>query len=673
MAFRPEDVDRARAAQLTAAHDEGAAVRLVAGPGTGKSSTIEERVRWLLTEQGNAASAVFAVSFTRASAYELRERVKRYCSSQVPPIDEQISVTTLHSLALRILRRAGLLGAYPVGPSVMDRWELRNIYAAECSITIGKTPTRCEAIRREHEAFWSTGSWDPPNWIPPDPPITDVERGNFRTFHRPRSQLYSCVLPGEIVRECVRQREAGTLDLRETLGADHIIVDEYQDLNPADIQFVEQLIDDGVKAFVAGDDDQSIYSFRFATPSGIQDFTTNHPASGDYELADCFRCCPAVIDAAGSLIEAHPLPGRIPKDLTSLYGTANPPVEGLVHRWRFGSAGEEARAIAETCRDLIGEGVAASEILILLSDTRALGKDILGALDRAGVEYAPPREHAFKDTDGGRVVLSLLRVSCDPEDYVALRTVLGLKTGVGPGTCNQIARIAIERGMNYRDLYTVPIPADVFSTRQLGALTTARGTVDALSQWTSDDLLEDRADELRNLIDELGGDEALEAWDDLAELVPRSAKLSEVLEIVWSETEVSATELLIGVYERLGEEIPPEVTLPDRIRVMTMHGAKGLSAQIVFIPGLEQEIFPGARRSRYPGLVLEGARMLYVAITRARGVCVLSYAGRRTRFGQSERETPSAFAADLGGPFSRRDESMTESEREAVLAVCDEL
>jgi hypothetical protein len=161
------------------------------------------------------------------------------------------------------------LEAYPADPVVLHRWEQEHIFDAEFGEAAGHGKIRREHIRRDHEALGQTGEHLPPQVVPPDPPITDSERTSFRRFHVPRTQLYSCVLPGEIVRLCVEQMEASLLDPASLLSIDHLIVDEFQDLNAMDLTFVHGLAERGVQLFVAGDDDQSLYSFRFATPAGI--------------------------------------------------------------------------------------------------------------------------------------------------------------------------------------------------------------------------------------------------------------------------------------------------------------------------------------------------------------------------------------------------------------------
>ncbi len=160
MALTPAHIQAAQAVQHAAAHDAGQHVLVVAGPGTDKSSAIEEKVRWLLS-QGVQPAGIYAVSFTRASALDLRQRIHAYCAQNGQPAGSHVRVTTLHSLALRTLRAAGLLAAYPSEPQVMDTWELDNVFDAEFGDASGIGKQRRERIRLEHEAFWSTGLWGP--------------------------------------------------------------------------------------------------------------------------------------------------------------------------------------------------------------------------------------------------------------------------------------------------------------------------------------------------------------------------------------------------------------------------------------------------------------------------------------------------------------------------------
>jgi DNA helicase-2/ATP-dependent DNA helicase PcrA len=279
MPITPLQLQQAQALQHNAAHDQNPQVRLVAGPGTGKSFSIEERVYSLLVAEVPAGS-ICVISFTRASVRDLRDRVQSYCTQRQQPGVIQVRVSTLHSLALRTLRAANLLQFYPADPLVLDKWELENIFDAEYRDTYGTGKVRTVEIRRDHEALWSTGTHNPPNYIPPDPAITVQERATFTAFHGPRTQCYSCVLPGEIVRACLEHINTHGLDPVQLLHIQHLIVDEFQDLNPMDVEFVDQLVQRGAVTFIAGDDDQSIYAFRYASPVGIRSFITKYPNTG---------------------------------------------------------------------------------------------------------------------------------------------------------------------------------------------------------------------------------------------------------------------------------------------------------------------------------------------------------------------------------------------------------
>lgn len=672
MTITPQQKQAAEAAQHAAAQDAADQIRLIAGPGTGKSYAVEERVRWLLAG-GAHPGGLFVVSFTRASARDLRARIQKYCSIHGLIAGNAVSVTTLHSLARRILQAANLLGAYPTRPVVMDQWELDHIYDAEFARVSSFTPARCADVREEHEAFWSTGTWGPPTYVPPNPPITANERTQFNAFHVPRAQTYSCVLPGEIVRQCVQHISAGTLDPLAALHMEHLIIDEYQDLNPMDVEFADQLIARGVRIFIAGDDDQSIYSFRYASPQGIQDFTTKYPATSRHTLDDCFRCTPTVLSVASALIAAHPLPNRIAKSFRSLYTSSNPPIAGIVHRWRFLRGAVEARAIADSCGQLIQAGVSPSEIIVLISNRKLLERDLRGAFHAAGVEFEAPRADIYRDSPEGRLALALLRIICDANDYVAHRTILGLLPGVGPGTCNSVASKVIQSGLNFRALFYAPIPPAVFSTRETNAIQRVRTFVAGLGGWVPEDTLQLRNQAIRQILAGVLGAPALQAWDTVTGTLPPDMTLIEVRDYLWADTDVQAAELLASVYDRIGEPQPPDSLLPRRVRMMTMHNAKGLGAQVVFVPGLEEQVLPGERRRRFPGLVLEAARLLYVSISRARAACVLSYARRRVVYGESVTHAPSRFATSLNGPFGQRQAGLTQQEAQAIASDCAQL
>ena len=664
LGFNADELVAASAAQRAAATDPSPHVRVIAGPGTGKSQTIEQRVCWLL-DQGVAAERIVGVSFTRAASADLSARVEKACHEGGH--ERGVQVGTLHSFALRALRAAGRLAAYPADPVVLQKCEVENVFDAEFAEMIGSTKRRRQDIREDAEAFWQTGEHTPPQATPPDPPISDAERSTFRRFHGPRTQLYSCVLPGEIVGLCVEHMAAGTLDGATLLRLDHLIVDEFQDLNPMDLRLVHMLAESGVSAFAAGDDDQSLYAFRYATPAGIEQFTKLRSDAGDHTLSHCFRCTPPVLAAAQTLIRRNASPGRIEKNLTSIYANAAPPVSGGLACWRFSYDSVEAKAIAESCASLIAAGIDARKIMILLASKRPASL-LHKALGDARVPFSPIREEDVTDTLAGRAAYAMLAIVCEPHNYVAHRTLLGVRKGVGVGTCDQIARAVITNQRNFRDLFYEPVPDGLLTARQLKAVRSTASICTELTEWSKDETIGERLDDLCSRVETIRGDDAAGAGEIrgfLAEL-PSDMTLMETFTYMSAARDNDRRKVLTAYATRSGSDVEVEDLVPNRVGIMTMHSAKGLSATVVFIPALEEELLPGTKRAHYPGQVLEAARMLYVSITRARLACIVSYSQNRFGFGQMEPTTPSRFASHLGRRFEYRTSGMSETGARAV-------
>lgn len=667
MPFDPGDVAAAVQRQQAAAQDDAPQVRLVAGPGTGKSYSIEDRVEHLLTSR-ISGSELSIISFTRASTADLEKRVRARCDTLGLDDGHSIRISTMHSLAMRLMRMANLLDLYPVEPRVLDDWELRHWIDEEFARFADVTPGRAKAVRQFHEAWWSTGEPDPPNYVPPKPPITAEEQSTFLAYHGMQTQFWACVLVGEIVRACLEQIRPGFIEPQQLLHISQLIVDEYQDLNPVDIEFIDSLTHGGVTTFVAGDDDQSIYSFRYASPLGIQTFPQRHPQAADHHLVHCFRCTPAVLTAAQTMLQRFASPSRIPKRVVSLYGTANPPLRGQARIWHFTSHTAEAAAVAQSCASLIEHGLKPGDMMILVCNLPVLGNPLYQALDDADVRYLPARGEPFSDTDSGRTGLSILRIVSDSDDLVAHRDLLGLLTKVGPGKCLKITISCTNANMSAKNLFYGNIPSGVLAPTLLDSVERVRSILKALDEWVLSDTLEVRRNDLGNLVESVRGADDRENWDDFTGSLPDGTQLVELRDLIFAENEEQSYRILVGIHERLGLDAPREAD-PDRVRVMTMHGVKGLSAKVVFIPGLEEELFPGPRRVGVPGLLQEGARLLFVSMTRATAAVICSYATRRFQHGKSTQHKASRYLPPIGVPVDRRHEGLTDGESAEIAAI----
>jgi DNA helicase-2/ATP-dependent DNA helicase PcrA len=675
MAITQVQYQTAQASQHAAAQDTTSQVRLVAGPGTGKSFSIGERVHWLLTN-GVLASEIFAVSFTNASAEELSSGIANYLIKQKKyPNSPNIHVSTLHSLALSALTRANQLAQYPVKPVMLDEWAQNKIFDCEFADTIGTNKTRASEIRVYEESIWNTGAPPTPYISHPQSPITQNEITNFRAFHISRSTLYSCLLPGESVQKCVNLINAGILNPVLILNIKALIVDEFQDLNQCDQELVVQMSAAGVSVFVAGDDDQSIYAFRYGSPIGIQTFQNTYPNSTSHTLHSCFRCTPTVLSAADNVISAHAAPGRLLKQLSSAYSTSNPPVAGALHTWSFVGEAAEAGGIARSCQQLINAGVAPREILILLTK-KIFSKRIEQELMALGIPFIGIGSGALANTNWGRFIVSFLKVSINPDYLIGYRTILGLLNRVGIRTCNKLANLCINNNVRYADVFLRPLPPWLNGT-PLTAVNRIRGLL-ALSQgWTINDSLQIHAATLTQILSNNLTQKDVAEWQVILNIMPLPTTLDNLLSYLNAENDSQRQDVISTIN---ATHMPPdEVAVPvngDGVRLMTLHKSKGLSAQVVFIPALEESSLPSAQDNQFAGLVLQAARILYVGMTRARAALILSFAHTRPEFitrGRRINRTPSRFLPSVGQPFTHRNGGLTPIETNTIVTSIQNL
>jgi len=245
----------------------GSHARLLAGPGTGKTRSLTKRICFLIEDRHVGPGAILALTFTRAAARELRQRVQTEVGVEMVPM-----ISTLHSFALRqLLRNATRIASLPQPFRIADDWEERNIILEDIKILLSlKRIEEARQLLNELSADWQRLTADEADWDQrfPNPAFLGAWRE-----HR---EIYGYVLRAELVYQLKRgleQYDDFTLDGPPS----HLLVDEYQDLNRCDLAIVKAIGDRGAEVYGAGDDDQSIYGFRMAHPEGIRRFPEDYP------------------------------------------------------------------------------------------------------------------------------------------------------------------------------------------------------------------------------------------------------------------------------------------------------------------------------------------------------------------------------------------------------------
>jgi DNA helicase-2/ATP-dependent DNA helicase PcrA len=571
---------------------------------------------------------------------------------------------------------------------MLDNWEQTNVYDREFAGSLGCTPSRAAEIRLAHDAQWQTLNPQHMNQAQ----ITSAEVQGFNAFHSARTNLYCCVLPGEVIYKCVEALQQGALQANQLPTIEHLIVDEFQDLNACDQEFVRLLSANNAVLFVAGDDDQSIYSFRHANPHGIVQFQSIYPSSVMHVLTDCFRCTPAILGPASQLITYNQ--NRVPKNLTALYGAASPPVQGQMMVWSFQTAQEEARAVAQSCQELINAGMAGreDEILILISNRRVQLDILAQELGNLGLPYEPPRGATLtNEYEAIRAVYALLRIARDnstgEEDYPAHRDVLGVLSGVGHSTAKAIADACITNNQNFRELFYLSQCPGWLSGRCPAAVQRVMRVVQSVSSWDMDDTLASRSTDITTVLSSQifttgrNATNILAVWISLVGALPVQMTLDELLQFLSSDSESDQQAILDLVNQRMGAtQTSANGPAQKRIKILTMHGAKGLNGKVVFIPSAEQGIMPNFRALQATGLLIEQRRLFYVSVTRAMACCIASHASQHSgaqAMALTQRSvarlTRSQFLNEMSIPSMTRTSGLSQAEAAAIVADVNNL
>jgi DNA helicase-2/ATP-dependent DNA helicase PcrA len=382
---------------------------------------------------------------------------------------------------------------------------------------------------------------------------------------------------------------------------DHVLVDEFQDLNKAE-QVLVDLLAAQCNQFIVGDADQSIYTFRYAHPEGITEFGTTHPGTHDETLEECRRCPTRVVELASHLIRAN-YPAGTPQRLSPFPG--NP--EGQVAIVQWPDLGTEAQGIADYCHHLVNrEGCAPADILVLCP-RRLIGYGIRDALWNVDIPaHSFYYEEALESPDAQRS-FALLSLVCNNEDRVALRYWLGLGSN----------------SWNARGYGRVREHSETTGASPFGVLESlAAGT---LKLPYTGPLVERFA----SLTEELAALEGLRGYALLHHLYPAandwSGPVREAVNLkIADETEPS--ELLDLVRTQVTQ--PEKPNEGDFARVMSLHKSKGLTSRAVIVVGCIEGLCPvrddGLTTQEQERLLEEQRRLFYVATTRCREILVLS-------------------------------------------------
>ncbi len=615
-------------------------VLILAGAGSGKTRVITHRVAHLVVDHGVDSGRILAVTFTNKAAGEMRARAEALLEGR--PLRAWMS--TFHSFCVRLLRREAAAAGLAPGFLIYDeddqlaavREALRALDLSEKLHPPRRMLSRISARKNAGRAG------DDEEGYASDLTSRVMERyhevlraGGAVDFDDLLLRAVALLDGSAAVREAWRQRFP------------FLLVDEYQDTNRPQYELVRLLAGPGGNLTVVGDEDQSIYSWRGADISNILDFERDFPGARVFRLEDNYRSSQRILDAAGALVARNVR--RKGKTLRAVKGEGEP-----VRVHEAMDEFQEAAWVTERIASVRSRGRVA--VLVRMNAQSRLFEE---GLLRLRLPYLVLGGVGFYERKEVKDVLAYLRLVQNPRDAVAFRRVVNVPPrGIGTKTVDEIDRVAAAGGESPWEATGRLLDEAALPSRALTPLRQFRETVETLRA-------EAGGHSLRLLIErvlELSGYGAALAREDTQESQDRLENLAELLSAAADyESREEAPSLagfldraaLVSETDRLRDDVP--------VLLMTLHAAKGLEFESVFLVGLEEGLLPHSRSLTSEDALEEERRLCYVGMTRAMERLHLSWARSRQVFGQRRVTEPSRFLAEIpeaglertGGLFRR--------------------
>ena len=628
--------DRQREAVLA----QDGPVLVLAGAGTGKTRALTTRLAHLLMTGKARPFEIMAVTFTNKAAGEMRSRVSQLIGRPV----EGWWLGTFHALAARILRihaeAAGLKPNFTIIDTDDQLRLIKQIIQAE-GLDSQKWPSR--VVHGIIERWKDRG-------LTPDK-VSAAEQaevgggrilGIYREYQQRLATLNACDFGDLLLHNVTLFSKEPEILARYQKQFRYILVDEYQDSNVVQYLWLRLLAQAHRNICVVGDDDQSIYGWRGAEVENILRFEHDFPGAKVIRLEQNYRSTPHILAAASGLIAQNE--GRLGKTLWT--DMAEGEKVKLTAAW---DGEEEARKIGEEIENLQRKGISLNDIAILVRagfQTREFEERFI----TLGLRYRVIGGPRFYERQEIRDAMAYLRLVNQPDDGLAFERIVNVpKRGLGDATLKQVNDLARASNISLPEAARRIVETDELKPaprRNLGQVVRDLETWRKLAETTP------HAELAQIVLDESGytamwqNDKSIEA----------PGRLENLKELIHALEEFDS---LGGFLEHVSLVMENAATTDgEMITIMTLHGAKGLEFDIVFLPGWEEGLFPSQRSLDENGLkgLEEERRLAYVGITRARKRALISYAANRRIHNMWQNALPSRFIAELPKAHIERDE-----------------
>lgn len=613
---------------------------IMAGAGSGKTRVLTHRIAYLIDEKMVNPWNILAITFTNKAAREMRERAEKLKTEA-----QDCLIATFHSMCVRILRREADHIGYNRNFTIVDPGEQRTLM----------------------KRILKNLNLDPKKWN---------ERAILGSISNAKNDLIDEVayanladdMYTEIVAKCytayqkeLRQSEAMDFDdlIMLTLRLfdqnpdvltyyqqryQYIHVDEYQDTNHAQYQLVKLLASRFKNICVVGDADQSIYGWRGADMQNILDFEKDYPEAKVVPLEENYRSTKTILQAANEVIRNNR--NRRPKNLW----TQNEDGEEIVY-YRANDEQDEALFVARTIDQLSREGYSHKDFAVLYR-TNAQSRTVEEALLKSNIPYTMVGGTKFYSRKEIRDVISYLNLIANPSDNISYERVVNEpKRGVGPGTVEKIRDFASSQEMSLLDASANILLSPVKGKAAQAVYEFANILLDlreCLDDYTVTELVE--------AVLEKTGYAAVLAAQATLESQARIENIEEFLSVTKNFDESPDNPADESGLDKLSRFLNDLALIADtddgdtessEVTLMTLHAAKGLEFPVVFLVGMEENVFPLSRASEDEDELEEERRLAYVGITRAEKILYLTNANSRMLYGKTNYNHPTRFLREI--------------------------
>lgn len=639
--------------QAAVLYNEGPQL-IIAGAGAGKTRVLTYKIAYLLS-QGVPSHSILALTFTNKAAREMKERIMHLVD---PGQARYLWMGTFHSIFARILRTEADSLGFTRDFTIYDTADSKSLLKSICreldlDDKVYKPATVLGRISDAKNRLIL------PNDYALSKEIGQQDRNNRLYKMADVYALYQARLKAAnamdfddlLVNMCLLLQHNDVIRARYQEIFQYVLVDEYQDTNYVQYLIVKLLAEPQNRIAVVGDDAQSIYSFRGADIRNILHFQQGYSNAKLFKLERNYRSTQTIVNAANSLI--HHNVNQIEKQIYSEKEEGD-----KIHLTDYGSDRDEATGVAEEVQRLGKRRTAFNDIAVLYR-TNAQSRSLENEFRRLNIPYRIYGGISFYQRKEIKDAISYFRVAANDHDNEGLLRIINYPArGIGDTTMRKVSVCSIEQNVSLFDVISAPnaygLEVSAGTAKKLTAfaemITRFKDYIDSCDAYTfADKVLHESGIMTAAALDHTP--EGIERLQNLQEL------LSGIKELVEQRGEEGVS--FTPIYDFLNEVsllTDQDENLTDetqRVTLMTVHAAKGLEFPVVFVVGLEEDLFP-SQYCTSPREIEEERRLLYVAITRAMESCYLSYARQRFRNGSVNFSSPSRFLEDIDRRYIQR-------------------